>query len=142
MFLDTNVLAGSLTVRGLCSELLESIFNAHELLICEPVLQELKRILRKIFHPPAPLVRDYVNLLKTVSHVLTTHTAVNIKLSDKGDIRILEFVIPAKPDVLVTGDKELLKLAEIEGVPIRSPRQFWLLLAGLEQAQLVVKVET
>ncbi len=126
VFLDTNVLISSLTVRGLCSELLESIFNEHDLLVCEPVLQELKRILAEKFHLPAPLIRDYIKLLKTESELVTAQATVNIKLNDQDDVRILAFVIPARPDVFVTGDKELLKLAEIEGVPIISPRQFWL----------------
>lgn len=134
VFLDTNVLVSSLTTRGLCSELLESIFNEHDLLICEPVLQELKRILTEKFHLPAPLVREYITLLKTESQLVTTQSIINIKIkiNDPDDIRILEFAIPAKPDVFVTGDKELLKLAKINDVPIISPRQFWLQLAGLE----------
>jgi len=132
VFLDTNVLVSSLTTRGLCSELLESIFNEHNLLTCEPVLQELKRILTEKFHLPAPLVREYITLLKTESQLVTTQSIINIKINDPDDIRILEFAIPAKPDVFVTGDKELLKLSKINDVPIISPRQFWLQLAGLD----------
>jgi putative PIN family toxin of toxin-antitoxin system len=130
VFLDTHVLVSSLTVRGLCSELLESIFNEHDLLVCEPVLQELKRILAEKFHLPAPLIRDYINLLKTESELVTAQAAVNIKLNDPDDVRILAFVIPAQPDVFVTGDKELLKRAEIEGIPILSPRRFWFRLSS------------
>ncbi len=126
VFLDTNVLVSSLTVRGLCSELLESIFNEHDLLVCEPILQELKRILAEKFHLPAPITREYIKLIKTESELVTAQAAVNIKLNDMDDLRILAFIIPARPDVFVTGDKELLKHAEIEGIPILSPRQFWL----------------
>jgi putative PIN family toxin of toxin-antitoxin system len=132
VFLDTNVLVSSLTTRGLCSELLESIFNEHNLLTCEPVIQELKRILTEKFHLPVPLVREYITLLKTESQLVTTQSIINIKINDPDDIRILEFAIPAKPDVFVTGDKELLKLSKINDVPIISPRQFWLQLAGLD----------
>jgi len=132
VFLDTNVLVSSLTTRGLCSELLESIFNEHNLLTCEPVLQELKRVLADKFYLPAPLVREYLSLLKTESLVVTTQGVVNIKVNDPDDIPILSFAIAAKPDVFVTGDRELLKLGNIADIPILSPRQFWLKLAGLE----------
>ena len=132
VFLDTNVLVSSLTARGLCSELLESIFNEHDLLTCEPVLQEIKRILTDKFHLPLPLVRDYLNLLRTEGQVVTTQGKVNIKINDPDDIRILSFAIPARPNVFVTGDQELLKLGNIGDVPILSPRKFWLTLAGIE----------
>lgn len=51
---------------------------------------------------------------------------------DKDDIRILKFVITAKPDVFVTGDKGILKLGNIKGIPVLSSRRLWLQLAGLE----------
>ena len=132
VFLDTNVLVSGLTARGLCSELLESIFDEHDLLTCEPVLQEIKRILTGKFHLPLPLVRDYLNLLRTEGQVVTTQGKVNIKINDPDDILILSFAIPARPDVFVTGDQELLKLGNIGDVPILSPRKFWLTLAGIE----------
>ena len=132
VFLDTNVLVSSLTARGLCSELLESIFNEHGLLTCEPVLQEIKRILTDKFHLPSALVREYLNLLRVEGQVVTTQGKVNIKINDPDDIRILSFILPARPDVFVTGDQELLKLGNIGDVPILSPRKFWLKLAGIE----------
>jgi predicted nucleic acid-binding protein len=37
--------------------------------------------------------------------------------------------------VLVTGDKELLELGDIEGLEILSPRQFWEKLKAQQQRQ-------
>ena len=64
VFLDTNVLASSIATRGLCSELLESVIHDHELLTCEPVLRELKRVLAQKFRLPEAVVAGFLALLK------------------------------------------------------------------------------
>jgi predicted nucleic acid-binding protein len=42
LFLDTNVLVSALTTRGLCSEILETVIDSHELLISEALLEDMK----------------------------------------------------------------------------------------------------
>ena len=64
IFLDTNALASSIATRGLCAELFESIINEHELLTCEPVLQELGRVLADKFHLPESRINAFIGLLK------------------------------------------------------------------------------
>jgi predicted nucleic acid-binding protein len=60
IFLDTNVLASSVATRGLCSELLESGINEHELLTCAPVLRELRKVLTEKFLPPEPAIKAFL----------------------------------------------------------------------------------
>lgn len=132
IFLDTNVLASSLATRGLCSELLENVINEHELLTCEPVLQELERVLAEKFHVPEPVIKGFFRMLKAEGRIVSAHETPALSFKDTDDIPILACVISARPDVFVTGDRALLDLGAVENIPILSPRQLWRKLAGLE----------
>jgi putative PIN family toxin of toxin-antitoxin system len=133
IFLDTNVLASGLATRGLCAELLERVLNECELVTCEPVLQELKRVLAEKFRLPEPLIQDYLELLRAESRIVEASDTPDISFKDSDDIPILAGAIAAKADAFVTGDKALLDLGEIEGMPILSPRQLWQKLSGFGQ---------
>ena len=135
VFLDTNVLASSIATRGLCSELLESIIHEHELLTCQPVLDELERVLADKFRLPQPVVAGFLGLLKTEGRMVASQKALSIPIKDAADISILACAIAGDAEVFVTGDKELLELKQIKTLPIVSPRQFWLELAGLEDRE-------
>ena len=132
VFFDTNVLASAIATRGLCSELLEIALNQHYLLICEPVLQELNRVLADKFHLPASVIRDFLGLLKTEGWIVKIRNKLKLPINDTDNMLILACVMAARADVFITGDKELLGLGVIEGIPILLPRQLWMKLAGLE----------
>lgn len=130
VFLDTNVLASGLATRGLSAGLLERVLNECELVTSEPVLRELKRVLARKFHLPEPLSRAYLELLRAEGRIAVTSDPPNIAIEDPDDIPILAGALAAKVDVFVTGDKALLDLGEVEGIPILSPRQLWQKLSG------------
>ena len=132
VFLDTNVLASSIATRGLCSELLESIIHEHVLLTCQLVLDELDRVLADKFRLPQPVIAGFLGLLKAESRIVASQEALSISIKDAADISILACAIAGEAEVFVTGDRELLDLKRAKGLPIVSPRQLWLQLAGLE----------
>lgn len=132
VFLDTNVLASGLATRGLCSELLESVINEHELLTCDPVLHELRRVLSEKFGLPERVIAGFLVLLKSEGRIVRAGNMPALSFEDPGDIPILACAISGQADVFVTGDKALLGLGRIEGIPILSPRRLWQKLAGLE----------
>ena len=132
IFLDTNVLASALGTRGLCAELLEAILGGHELLTSEPVLLELERTLAGKFRLPKSTTKGYLDLVRTNSEVIATAGAPVAVIEDSADAAIVASAVAGKADVFVTGDKALLELGSIEQVPIRSPRDFWRQLTGLE----------
>ncbi len=131
IFLDTNVLASGIATRGLCTELIEGIISNYELITCEAVLSELQRVLAQKFHLSKPVIREYLGLLRDEGRVVTAGKVPRLRFKDPDDIPILTCAISAKADVFVTGDKVLLELHKIEGMPILSPRQLWQKLTGL-----------
>ena len=133
VFLDTNVLASALTSRGLCAELFERVVLSHELILGEPVIGELQRILAdKLKVPPAELKKVRAEL-ESFELSPASNMPLRISLKDRDDIPILACAIAAKADVFVTGDQAILHLGEVKGMPILSPRQLWQRLAGLEE---------
>ena len=132
VFLDTNVLVASLVARGLCSELLELVVHDHELLTCQPVLSELERVLAAKLGIPAAVITGFIGLLKSEGRIVEPGENLAVSIKDAADLPILACAVSAKADVFVTGDKELLDLRRIGDLPIVSPRELWLQLAGVE----------
>ena len=129
VFLDTNVLVSALTTRGLCSELLEVVFIEHELLIGEVVLHELRRVLAQKFSIPPPVIKGFEKVLRYQDRMVGPGNFRGAVLADPDDLPILACALEGPAEVFVTGDRELLRLEAVAGMPIVSPRQLWLQLA-------------
>jgi len=125
VFLDTNVLASAAATRGLCADVLREVLARHELIVCEQVLEELERILGSKFGIQRELVEDFIGLLRQDTILAAAERALDIKLRDKDDLRILAAAVAGEADAFVTGDKELLSQEHIGSLRILSPRQFW-----------------
>lgn len=132
VFFDTNVLASAFTARGLCASLYEQVALNHELIIGEPVIEELLRILAGKLRVPADklaLVRAELDGFELAPRTVVPGVQF---ARDPADAVVLACAVSAKTEVFVTGDKALLDLGTIKNIPILSPRQLWQKLAGLE----------
>jgi putative PIN family toxin of toxin-antitoxin system len=130
IFLDTNVLVSAFTARGLCADLLRLILAEHELLTGEVNLTELRRILADRFLATA-------QQLQVVEDHLREHTVVprptepsRLPIRDPDDTWVLASASAGKAELLVTGDQDLLAVAEAAPVTIVSPRAAWERLRG------------
>jgi putative PIN family toxin of toxin-antitoxin system len=132
VFLDTNVLASALGTRGLCTEVFEAVIDNHILLTSAAVLGELERVLTVKFRLPRPTVHAYLELMAEQAQVMPAVDAPSRGIQDPVDGAIVASAAAAGADVFVTGDKALLEVGSIDGMPIKSPRDFWMMLTGLE----------
>lgn len=133
IFLDTNVLASALMGHGLCRDLLDRIVIDHVVLLGEPVREELHRILIEKFRVPPRLWQKLALRLDAFEQVPEAETALDVDIPDRDDIPVLACAVAAKADLVITGDKALLELRQINGVPILSPRQAWMKLVTLSE---------
>lgn len=124
VFLDTNVVASAVATRGLCSDVLRSVIESHSLVLSETVFRELRRVLLRKFGVPRGTVEAVETFLRDEGEIIRD-AALGIALDDPDNVPILEEAVAGKADLLVTGDEDLLRAAEIAPVAIVSPRGFW-----------------
>lgn len=125
IFLDTNVLVSALTTRGLSADLLRAIVTDHELLTGEVNLVELRRVLRGRFRAPAAQVDTVEELLRQQVIVPKPRRPSSLEIRDPDDRWVLASAVEGRADMLVTGDEDLLEVADLAPLPIVNPRGCW-----------------
>jgi putative PIN family toxin of toxin-antitoxin system len=130
VLLDTNVLASARATRGLCADVFREVLVRHERVTCEIVLHELRDVLVRKFGVPKDIAAELEQMIREEAILAMQRADVAAQIKDKDDLPILAAALAAKADVFVTGDKELIKLRTLAGLPILSPRGFWETLAG------------
>ena len=122
---DTNVYVSALTLpKGSAAQALDRIVTGkHELVISKPILDELLGVLARKF------ARDREELARVALFV--SELAIMIRprrrlrvLDDEADNRVLECGLAGRVDAVVTGDKQMLKLASHGGFRIITIRGF------------------
>jgi len=132
VFLDTNVLVSAFATRGLCADLFRSVVAEHELVLGEVVLEEFRRVLTIRFRMSKEQVRRIEAYLR--SHEIVPKPAERdpIKVRDEADRWVLASAHNARVDVVVTGDSDLLSVADQARVRIVNPREFWEMLRKIK----------
>lgn len=125
VFFDTNVLISAFTARGLCADLFKGTIASCTLVVSEPLLAEMRRILADKFMAPKENVDEAIGVIEQDAVNAPAGAIRDIQIKDRDDVLILSSALHGKADFFVTGDKEVLALGEIDRMRILSPRQFW-----------------
>lgn len=126
VFLDTNVLASALGTRGLCADVLRLVLAEHDLIIAEPVIEELRTVLRRKLAVPAAAIREVESFLRSYHVEPQPGELPQLPLRDHPDLVIIASALAAKAEFFLTGDRELLEVGQKpEALRIMSPRDFW-----------------
>ena len=116
---DTNVFISALVVSGSQAERALRLARQGRLDLCTSVsiLTETARKLREKFDQSEEDIRDALKMISRTAQVLKPSLRVNV-LKDVPDNRILECAIEGRADVIVTGDRHVLKLKKFHDIPI------------------------
>lgn len=126
VFLDTNVLVAAFATRGLCADVLRTVLAEHELVLSVTLVQELTRTLIGKIRVPERMVREIETFLRSSVVALDEPPkSVPVSVRDPDDAIILGEAVTIGADVLVTGDKDLLDVGEIQEIKVLDPRGFW-----------------
>lgn len=128
VFLDTNVLVSAFTTRGICSDILREVLIHKELLVCLPLLDEVKSVLLDKFNIPTELVNEIIQFLNEDTIFIEDGIEIKADIKDKDDIILFGYALGGKTNFFVTGDKELQKLKKLKTLRIISPREYWELI--------------
>lgn len=126
VFLDTNVLVSGFATRGLSADVVRLLLAEHELLVGEVVVEETRRVLTEKFGVPDEKADQIERLLRRrhVEPVPDSDSPVEVR--DPDDEVVLASAIAAGAEILVTGDNDLLDVADqVESLRIITPRTFW-----------------
>ena len=124
MVLDTNILVSAFFWDGKERDMLIKCKNKDfTLIISVEILNELEKVLNKKFKVPDEIIQDYLKEILLFSELVFPPGKIDIIKEHSNDNIILETAIIGKANVLVTGDKHLLKLKRYRNVKIRRTRE-------------------
>jgi uncharacterized protein len=128
VFLDTNVLVAAFATRGLCADVMRVVLAEHQLITGEVVLSELRKALGRRIGLPVEAIEEILTLLREQEVVPKPRQPSALQIRDRDDRWILASAIAGRADVLVTGDRDFLDVADQAPLRIPDPRAFWDLL--------------
>jgi putative PIN family toxin of toxin-antitoxin system len=130
VFFDTNVIVAAFAARGLCADLMRVVLAEHQLMTGEVNLAELRPILRKKLKASVAQADAVEAILREQVVVPRPEVLLPIPIRDEDDAWVLASAVAGEAELLVTGDKDLLVVAEESPVPVVTPRAAWERLRG------------
>ncbi|TAN23479.1 MAG: putative toxin-antitoxin system toxin component, PIN family [Acidobacteria bacterium] len=123
--LDTNVIVSALVFGGIPRRILE-MADAGVFLICysRSLRAETEGVLREKFGWPAESLARFADAVWSAGAECSPTVGLHVVAEDPDDDRILECAMAAHADVIVSGDRHLLRLGSFRSIPIASPRLF------------------
>jgi len=123
---DTNVLIAAFLTEGICAKLL---VRAHrrdfDLILCDGILQEFERVLKKKFAASPHEISEALTILSEATQEILGQTNSIIPICrDSDDDLILACAKDAAAGYIVTGDEDVLVLKNYERIRIVNPREF------------------
>ncbi len=125
--LDTNVLVSGLAYPGSVPGRIVSLWRQGglDVVLSRHILDELTRVLPRLsriqLNPNE--IRDLVDSLMFLADIIETDAKRDESLRDPADQQVLATLRASQAGYLITGDKDLLALAE--KYPIVTPATFW-----------------
>ena len=122
---DTNIYISAFAIPGGNAEdaYLEAVHGTFELYASVAILTETARVLQTKFDWAEDKVREAVQAIGQVATVLRPRPTLHI-LKDEPDNRILECVIAAQAEFVVSGDRHLLALKQHANITMISLADF------------------
>lgn len=110
-----------------------------DILISEPILNEIDRVLRYPRITKRHLLDDaaitlFTELLAEQAVWVEPVEMLNVIIDDESDNRYVECAVAGRADFIVSGDEDLLKIGSFRGIFVLSPASFLALLNASAQS--------
>jgi uncharacterized protein len=126
IILDTNVFISGIFFSGPPSQILKAWEKRRlQIVLSKQILDEYQRVAEDISSQfPLVDISPIIELITIYGQFIDTQ-GVSIPLcEDPDDDKFIECAIAGKCDIIVSGDRHLLKLADYKGIKILKPRDF------------------
>ena len=122
---DTNILISAFVIPGSQAEkaVLRIIEGSDVLLLSKGILNELLTVLSTKFSRDKEEISRVAVILSEIAEWVEPSEKIKV-LNDDPDNRILECAVSGTADIIVTGDKELLRLRGYERTKIISLKEY------------------
>lgn len=122
---DTNIFISAFVIPGSQAEkaMLRIIEGMDVLLLSKGILDELLSVLSIKFSRDREEISRVAVILSEIAEWVDPSKKIKV-LSDEPDNRILECAVSGNADVIVTGDKEIIRLGEYEKIKIISLKEY------------------
>lgn len=125
--LDTNVLVSGLAYPGSVPGRIVTAWRqgALEVVLSRYILDEMVRVLPRLARVAlnAAEIRDLADGFMFLADIVEPGGSADERLRDPADQPVLQTLLASEADSLITGDKDLLALADHH--PILTPAGFW-----------------
>ena len=123
---DCNTYISGLLFKGLPSEFLRlAQLGKIQLYLSTPILDEIVGVLRrKKFGLTHSEIARLKRIIETTADKIEPKAGVDAVKADPTDNRVIECALECQADLIVSGDKHLLRLKGYAGIPIMSVREF------------------
>ena len=124
--LDTNVLISGIFFSGLPSKILaEWADGRFELVASVEVLAEYRRVaerLQKAF--PSVEIKTILDLVTRETRIVKPAAVPKSACDDQSDLKFLACALAGGANIVVTGDRALLRSSGFRGIEVLTPREF------------------
>ena len=131
---DTNVLISAILWKGPPSDALKIILEKYSLVQSQSTLKEFEKVIKRekfarILEKRGLTIETVIETLITQSRLYDVSkkaesTARAVKIEDVDDLIFIELGLEANAKFVVSGDKHLLELDEVENIRILSVAEF------------------
>ena len=92
-----------------------------ELITSEVILDELSGVLADKFDFDKATISQYIERIRGIATVVTPTRTIDVIKEDPDDNAILECAVHVNADLIISADKDLLRLKQFEGTQIHHP---------------------
>lgn len=120
---DSNVYVSALLFKGIPGKILEMAQKDKiTLIVSDEIITETVRILEEKFRWPRHNIDKFKRRLSDISENIRPKIKLDIIKERESDNRILECAVSGDANLIISGDKGLLKLKKYKNIPIVRPR--------------------
>ena len=120
---DSNVYISALLFKGIPGKILEMAQKDKiTLVVSDEIIAETERILEDKFKWPRHNIDKFKTRLSDISENIRPDIKIDIIKERESDNRILECAVYGDANLIVSGDKHLLKLKSYKNIPIVRPK--------------------